>query len=262
MMELSFDHQTVLVTGAARGIGLSVVEQLLFKNARVVATDVCIETLLNNTESLRARFGTKLECSRLDVKEIDKTAINISTLQQKYGFINHLVSCAGVLHLGPINDMSFEQVQDTFMVNTFGILKVMQELSPTMKTAKGGAMVIIGSNAANTPRPNMGAYCASKSALHMLVKCIGIELASFGVRCNIVSPGSTRTDMQMQLWNNNYGEAEVIAGDATCYRLGIPMQKIAEPEEIAKTVLFLLSDAASHITMHDLRVDGGATLDN
>ncbi|MCE7630694.1 SDR family oxidoreductase, partial [Vibrio fluvialis] len=70
---------------------------------------------------------------------------------------------------------------------------------------------------------------ASKSALHMLVKCMGIELAPFGVRCNIVSPGSTRTEMQMQLWNEHYGEANAIAGDAGSYRLGIPLQKIAEP---------------------------------
>ncbi|MBY7827237.1 2,3-dihydro-2,3-dihydroxybenzoate dehydrogenase [Vibrio fluvialis] len=261
-MDLSLNEQMVLVTGAARGIGLSVVEHLLAQNACVVATDVRIEILLSNTEVLRARYGEKLQCAELDVTQTDKTAAVIGALQQQHGPIDHLVSCAGILHLGAINDMPFAQVQETFMVNTFGILSVMQALSPSMKAAKRGAMVVIGSNAANTPRPNMGAYGASKSVLHMLVKCMGIELAPFGVRCNIVSPGSTRTDMQMQLWNEHYGEANAIAGDTGSYRLGIPLQKIAEPADIAKTILFLLSDAANHITMHDLRVDGGATLDN
>ncbi|MFA0707166.1 SDR family oxidoreductase, partial [Vibrio sp. 10N.222.48.A3] len=109
---------------------------------------------------------------------------------------------------------------------------------------------------------NMGAYAASKSALHMFVKSIGIELAPLGIRCNIVSPGSTRTEMQLQLWNESYGEEQVIAGDATQFRLGIPLNKIAEPKDIAQSILFLMSNAANHITMHDLRIDGGATLDN
>lgn len=261
-MNLSLDGQTVLVTGAARGIGLSVVTQLLAQNARVLATDVRIETLLNNSESLRMRYGDQLQCSALDVTQTDNIAAEIEALHQRHGTIHHLVSCAGILHLGSIHDMPFEQVQETFMVNTFGILGVMQAMSPLMKEARRGAMVIVGSNAANTPRPNMGAYSASKSALHMLVKSMGIELAPYGVRCNIVSPGSTRTDMQLQLWNQHYGEAQAIAGDSSTYRLGIPLQKIAEPVDIANTILFLLSDAANHITMHDLRVDGGATLDN
>ncbi|NAW68704.1 2,3-dihydro-2,3-dihydroxybenzoate dehydrogenase [Vibrio sp. V27_P1S3P104] len=261
-MDVSLNNQTVLVTGAARGIGLSVVEQLLKQNAKVVATDVRMQTLLSNTELLRVSYGQQLQCAELDVAQIDRVADMMADLQQQYGPIDHLVSCAGILHLGAIHEMPFEQIHETFMVNTFGILNLMQALSHSMKEAKRGSMVIVGSNAANTPRPNMGAYGASKSALHMLVKCIGIELASYGVRCNIVSPGSTRTDMQMQLWTESYGEAQAISGDAVTYRLGIPLQKIAEPVDIARTILFLLSDAANHITMHDLRVDGGATLDN
>lgn len=158
--------------------------------------------------------------------------------------------------------MSFEQIENTFMVNSFGALATMQAVSKCMKARGKGNMVVVGSNAANTPRANMGAYAASKSALHMFVKSIGIELAPLGIRCNIVSPGSTRTEMQLQLWNESYGEEQVIAGDATQFRLGIPLNKIAEPKDIAQSILFLMSNAANHITMHDLRIDGGATLDN
>ncbi|XAW90585.1 2,3-dihydro-2,3-dihydroxybenzoate dehydrogenase [Vibrio sp. CDRSL-10 TSBA] len=261
-MKQSFEGQVVLVTGAARGIGLSVVELLLQHEARVLATDINMETLLDNTESLRTTFAGHLHCAALDVSRPETSQEHIRVLRQHFGQIDHLVSCAGILHPGMLRDMPFAQVHDTFMVNTFGILGVMQALSSEMQQAGRGSMVVVGSNAANTPRPNMGAYAASKSALHMLVKCMAIELAPYGVRCNLVSPGSTRTDMQMQLWNDHYGEAQVIAGDSSQYRLGIPLQKLAEPEDIARSILFLLSDAANHITMHDLRVDGGATLDN
>ena len=82
-----------------------------------------------------------------------------------------------------------------------------------------------------------------------------------GIRVNIVSPGSTDTAMQQAMWALGSSREAVIAGDPARWRLGIPLAKIATPDEIARAVLFLLSDQASHITLHDLRVDGGATLD-
>lgn len=93
----------------------------------------------------------------------------------------------------------------------------------------------------------------------MFVRCLGLELAERGVRCNSVSPGSTRTPMQTQMWRDGYQEADTIAGDLSQSRLGIPLQKLAEPADIARAVWFLLSPDAGHITMQDLKVDGGAT---
>ncbi len=123
-------------------------------------------------------------------------------------------------------------------MNAFGVLFCMQGVASFMKARQQGSMVIIGSNAANTPRMSIGAFGALKAALHMLVKCIGMELAPYGIRFNLVSPGSTRTAMQQQLWTEPYGEAQVIAGDAEQFRLGILLNKIAEPADIAKAVLF------------------------
>jgi 2,3-dihydro-2,3-dihydroxybenzoate dehydrogenase len=106
----------------------------------------------------------------------------------------------------------------------------------------------------------MSAYCASKAALSSLCLTVGLEMASYGIRCNIISPGSTDTDMQRSLWNTPKAEEEVINGSLDQYKLGIPLKKIAKPSEIAKIVLFLASDLASHITLQDIVVDGGATL--
>ncbi|MGB5806964.1 SDR family oxidoreductase, partial [Castellaniella sp.] len=117
------------------------------------------------------------------------------------------------------------------------------------------------SNAATTPRPGMAAYAASKAAATQLTRCLGLELAPHRIRVNIVSPGSTDTAMQQAMWSQGSSRDTVIAGDPARWRLGIPLAKIATPDEIAQAVLFLLSDQASHITLHDLRVDGGATLD-
>ena len=89
---------------------------------------------------------------------------------------------------------------------------------------------------------------------------MGLELASAGVRCNIVSPGSTDTDMQRVLWVSDDAEQQRIRGFAEQFKLGIPLGKIAHPQEIASTILFLASHSASHITLQDIVVDGGSTL--
>ncbi|MFD2177255.1 2,3-dihydro-2,3-dihydroxybenzoate dehydrogenase [Veronia pacifica] len=261
-MDQEFRGKRVLVAGSAKGIGLSVTSHLLLSGATVVATDVNSQLLETNTASLKNRYADDLICQTLDITQFDDVAQQVERIIDLYGDIDHLVSCAGILHIGSLADMPMNQIIDTFTVNTFGNLALMQAITPSMKKHGSGSMVIVGSNAANTPRPNMGAYSASKAALHSMVKNMGIELAEHGIRCNIISPGSTRTDMQKQLWTENYGENEVIAGNNEGFRLGVPLRKIAEPEDIARSILFLLSDAANHITMHDLRIDGGATLDN
>ena len=125
---------------------------------------------------------------------------------------------------------------------------------------RGWALVIVGSNAGGIPRHGMGPYAASKAAAAMLARCLGLELAPHGIRCNIVAPGSTLTPMQTGMWADDQGAARVIAGDPASFRTGIPLGKLATPQDIAHAAMFLLSDQAGHVTMADLYVDGGATL--
>jgi 2,3-dihydro-2,3-dihydroxybenzoate dehydrogenase len=107
---------------------------------------------------------------------------------------------------------------------------------------------------------HMAAYCASKAASALFTKCLGLELAEFGVRCNVVSPGSTDTPMLHSMWTDDSGADATLDGSLSAYRVGIPLGKLARPEDVAHAVAFLASDAAGHITMHDLCVDGGAAL--
>lgn len=106
----------------------------------------------------------------------------------------------------------------------------------------------------------MAAYAASKAASTMFTKCLGLELAQYNIRCNIVSPGSTDTEMQWSLWSDENGAQAAIAGSPEAFKVGIPLKKIATPSNISDAVLFLVTDRANHITMNDICVDGGATL--
>jgi 2,3-dihydro-2,3-dihydroxybenzoate dehydrogenase len=129
-----------------------------------------------------------------------------------------------------------------------------------MINRRRGSIVTVSSNAGHMPRTDMAAYASSKAAATMFTKCLGLELAQFGIRCNIVAPGSTNTEMLKLLWQDEKGEENVIKGSLETYKTGIPLHKIATPSDIAEAVLFLSSDKAGHITMNSLCVDGGATL--
>ena len=106
----------------------------------------------------------------------------------------------------------------------------------------------------------MAGYSASKAASSLFTRCLGLELAEYGIRCNVVSPGSTETPMLQSMWEDESGRQATLKGSLATYKLGIPLGKLAQTRDVAEAVCFLASDAAGHITMQDLYVDGGASL--
>ncbi|MGG4604987.1 2,3-dihydro-2,3-dihydroxybenzoate dehydrogenase [Paenalcaligenes sp. Me131] len=252
-----FQQQHVLVSGAASGIGENVAQQLLESGARITALDLHTDTL----DALVKQYPDQILVLRCDVGNFDEVAEVVSKAEAHFGTIHKLVCAAGRLQMGDITDLTAEQWQKTFTTNTNGVFNLCHHVGLRLKAQKRGAIVNISSNAATSPRMSMGAYAASKAAVTQMSRCLALELAAYNVRVNVVSPGSTDTPMQQAMWQQGSSRETVIAGSGSHYRLGIPLQKIATPAEIANGVLFLLSDQASHITLHDLRIDGGATLD-
>ncbi|MQA98651.1 MAG: SDR family oxidoreductase, partial [Streptosporangiales bacterium] len=121
----------------------------------------------------------------------------------------------------------------------------------------------VASNAGGVPRSGMAAYAASKAAAAQFTRCLGLEVGAYGIRCNIVAPGSTDTPMLRSLWpdpEDPAGAAGTIDGDPSAYRVGIPLRRIATPEDVAAAVAFLVSPHSRHITLQELYVDGGAAL--
>ncbi|MEW2554900.1 2,3-dihydro-2,3-dihydroxybenzoate dehydrogenase [Streptomyces zhihengii] len=245
-----------LVTGAASGIGAAVVDGLVRTGTTVAAVDVCAEGLKDLAERSRGRVVP----FTADVSDAAAVADVVHRVESDIGPVVTGVSAAGILRPGPLTDAADEEWADTFAVNTSGVFFVLRELARRMVPRGHGSLVTVASNAAGVPRVNMGAYAASKAATVMLTRCLGLELASHGIRCNVVSPGSTDTPMQRQLWTGDDDRARVIAGAPEEFRVGVPLGRIADPADIADAVLFLVSDRARHITMQNLFVDGGATL--
>lgn len=244
------EGQVALVTGGARGIGAAVVDGLVGAGATVAAVDLI--------EAVAARDGVTPLIA--DVGDPGAVARVVDQVERELGPIGIGVSVAGVLRPGTVCETSDEDWAATFAVNSTGVFTVLREISRRMLPRRRGVLVTVGSNAAGVPRAGMGAYAASKAAATMLTRCLGLELAGSGIRCNVVSPGSTDTDMQRLLWTDQHGAAQVIAGSPEQFRVGIPLGRIADPVDVADAVLFLVSSRARHITMQNLYVDGGATL--
>ena len=246
--------RVALVTGAGQGIGRAVARALAAEGVRVAAAD----RSATGVEELAAACPGVLP-QVADVTDARRVDALVDTAERLLGPLDLLVNVAGVLHTGDVVDTSDDDWADTFAVNTTGVFHASRAAARRMRPRRSGAIVTVSSNAAGVPRAGMAAYAASKAATTMFTKCLGLELAPHGIRCNVVAPGSTDTPMQRQLWAGD-GPAPVIDGNPAAFRVGIPLGRLATPEDIADAVLFLASDRARHITMHDLYVDGGATL--
>ncbi|MFJ7244051.1 2,3-dihydro-2,3-dihydroxybenzoate dehydrogenase [Kitasatospora sp. NPDC098652] len=257
MERSEFAGVVAMVTGAGQGIGAAVARALVAEGAVVAAVDREAGPL--------AGIAAESEAVRpyaLDVSDAQAVDAAVDVMERQLGPIGVLVNVAGVLRPGPVLELSDADWAETFAVNTTGVFHTGRAVGRRMAERGRGAVVTVGSNAAGVPRAGMAAYAASKAAATMFTRCLGLELARSGVRCNVVSPGSTDTRMQRGLWGEDAEAAErrVIEGDLAAWRVGIPLGRIAAPADVAEAVLFLASDRARHITMHDLYVDGGATL--
>ncbi len=227
----------VLVTGAAGGIGSAVVAALNVSGARVSAWDQTA------SGSVRA----------VDVRDPGGVREAWRATESADGPIELLVHAAGVMS----DDWDL-----CMAVNAGGVRNTLDVATEAMIAhSVAGSIVVLSSNAAPIPRTAMAEYAASKAAATSYARSVGLAVAGHGIRVNVVSPGSTMTPMLTGMWTSDADRERVLAGTPDQFRIGIPLGRIAEPGDIASTIVFLLSDAARHITIHDLRVDGGATLD-
>ncbi|ECZ0385154.1 2,3-dihydro-2,3-dihydroxybenzoate dehydrogenase [Salmonella enterica] len=249
MASFDFSDKTVWVTGAGKGIGYATALAFVDAGARVFGFD-------REFTQENYPFATEV----MDVADAAQVAQVCQRVLQKTPRLDVLVNAAGILRMGATDALSVDDWQQTFAVNVGGAFNLFSQTMTQFCRQQGGAIVTVASDAAHTPRIGMSAYGASKAALKSLALTVGLELAGCGVRCNVVSPGSTDTDMQRTLWVSEDAEQQRIRGFGEQFKLGIPLGKIARPQEIANTILFLASDLASHITLQDIVVDGGSTL--
>ncbi|MFT3899456.1 MAG: SDR family oxidoreductase [Gordonia sp. (in: high G+C Gram-positive bacteria)] len=246
-----------LITGAAGGIGSAVARAFVDAGARVLLSDA--DAAVEQTAA-----GLDSPSTVADLADRRAVADLVAGAPGALGGpLTTVVHCAAVLATGPVSTIDDAEWDRLLAVNVTATMALLRAAAGAV--ADGGSITVVSSNAAATPRLGLAAYGASKAAVTSLTRSAGLELAARDVRCNVITPGSTDTPMLRGMRPDSVSaaqaEAAVIAGDAEHFRLGIPLGRVARPQDVAATAVFLASDAARHITLHDLRVDGGATLD-
>ena len=193
----------------------------------------------------------------LDVTNSAAVDALVDQVESSIGPIMLAASVAGVLR-GRVAETGDADWRRVFAVNADGVFHVGRALARVMSPRR---------RARSLPSARMQPACRGtawppmhQGRRHHVHRCLGLELAPLGIRCNIVAPGSTLTPMQTGMWQDEHGAERVIAGSLETYKAGIPLRKLATPEDIAHSVMFLLSEQAGHVAMSDLYVDGGATL--
>lgn len=244
LMHHAAHRSAALVTGAAGGIGSAVVAALAAAGHRVVGVD--------------AEPAANIQA--LDVTDPTAVAQLVAEVES-VGPIEVLVNCAGTLGNRPALQTTDEEWARIFAVNSTGVFTVCTAVARRMVPRRRGAIITLASNAGRLPRHGMAAYGASKAAAALFTQSLGLELAEHGIRCNVVSPGTTRTPMvERMLAEAGIDEQTIVRGDPGRFKTGIPLGRIAEPDDIAQVVAFLASPAARHVTMQDIVVDGGAAM--
>lgn len=255
------DRGVALVTGAAGGIGAAVARRMAEAGYAVAAID-CREHPSRQLVAELEGGGHRAVHHGADVSDGDAVEGVVARVERDLGPVTAVANVAGILRHGATSEFPTEHWHELFAANALGVFNVCRAVSPRMVSRGHGSIVTVGSDAASVPRTAMAAYAASKAAATQFTLCFGLEMAPHGIRCNVVSPGSTDTPMRRQLWGgeNAGGAAAPNGANPTDFRVGVPLGRVAAPEDVADAVAFLLSARARHITLHDLRVDGGASL--
>jgi 2,3-dihydro-2,3-dihydroxybenzoate dehydrogenase len=251
--------KVVIVSGASSGIGRAIALRLAAGGTSLGLLDRDAEGLARTVDEAGAAGAKEVLAHVVDVAAGDEVRTAVAAIADQLGPLDGLATAAGILQPGGLSEVDDAAFERHLAVNAGGVLHCLQSAEPHL--LEGAAVVVVSSNAARVPRTGMIAYAASKAAASTLTRCAGLELAARGIRCNVVEPGSTDTAMQRALWPDaEAGVSHALHGDASSFRVGIPLGRIADPDDVAATVCFLLSDAARHVTLQQIFVDGGASL--
>lgn len=255
-MNIEFSGKTAIVTGAAHGIGRSIVHSLAANGAHVWACDILSDVLQKTVQSAVPQNGGSVYASVTDVSDADAVASLVEKASASNGKVDILVHSAGgtIGQVGqPLETVSQEQWQAIFDVNLKGAFICSQAVAPGMKKAGSGRILIISSGAGlGVSLTGIQAYASAKAGQIGLVRQLAHELGPFGITVNSVAPGFIRSNpTSEEQWHAMGAEGQQRLLDS------VPVKRPGRPEDIAHAVMFLVSDYASWISGQTLSVNGG-----
>lgn len=245
-LDSSLTGKRIFVTGGASGIGAAVCEAFAAKGAILAVVD-----LDGDAAAAKAKTFDNAHAYACDVSDAAAVARTVDSAVADLGGLDILVNCAGIVDLGPTEDLSQDAWKRTIDINLTGSFNVAQAVGRHMIANGGGRIVNMASQAGTVAIDGHVAYCASKFAVIGMTKVMALEWGPHGVTANTISPTVVLTELGKKAWSGPKGDAMIAQ---------IPTGRFAEPDEIAAAALFLASDMAQMINGADLIVDGGFTI--
>ncbi len=239
--------RTAIVTGAARGIGLTTARLFLAEGRRVALVDNDEDELAVAADLLRGEGHAGAFPLPCDVSDPEAVAALVARAEAAVGRIDALVNNAGLADFGPIEDTGFDRWRKVMATNLDGVFLMSQAFIPALKATRG-AIVNIASISAVRASTLRVAYGTSKAAVAHLTRQQAVELGEHGIRANCVCPGPVRTKLAMAVHTQDIIDA---------YHDAIPLNRYGREAEIAEAIVWLCSDKASFVTGQRLAVDGG-----
>lgn len=232
----------VLVTGAASGIGCATARAFAACGMHLVLLDKNEHALNALARQLR-EAGAQVSAIVIDLAVIPNIWQGVQTALEPFGGrVDILISNVGVVLSAPFAEIALEQWHQSFEVNFFSHIALLQVVIPKMRAQGSGSIVLTGSDQGLQPDANLSAYAAAKAALHNLVKTLSRELAPANISINAVAPGMTRTPLVEQLmegYAREFGTDPNTAAYLELQRRGVIHGRLADPEEIAEAIVYL-----------------------
>ena len=247
---ISFIDKSVVITGSASGMGAASAREFAESGAKVTIVDI--------NEKLAQQVAVEIEAKTPIIGDVSNSNFCNEVIEvtiQRYGSIDVLVNCAGTILRANSEDTTDAEWERVMSTNVNGVFFMSRAAIGPMKKRGKGVIINFGSIWGSVGSPGVVAYCASKGAVHQITRAMALDHAREGIRINAVCPGEVNTPMLSSGRESPPTQKDLQKlADET-----IPMARLAEPEEVAKVVVFLASDDSSYMTGSMVTVDAGFT---
>ena len=245
--------KVAIVTGGAAGIGYATAMECAGEGAKVVIAELRKDRGLQAAKEIAEATGAEVKAVCTDVRDESQIVRCIAETVKTFGRIDILINNASKILMCPALEMTTEQYEEIMRNNATSMVIFSREVGKQMvRQGDGGVMVFLSSIHASVSEPNCAAYTAAKGAIEAYGRTLATELAPHGIRVNMIQPGATYSELTTPMYTESVKRSLFER---------VPMKQIAQPEWIARGIVFLASDESRYMTGNTLVMDGGYRMD-